>query len=149
MDRLGEIRSLIPQRVNVMALTATATNEVCLKVSTTLGMVRPDVIALSPCKKNLRYCIGTFKTVCETFKPLLERLRNDREECPRTIVYCQSISTCADVYICLAHSLGFELTAPKDAPNVPSFRLVDMYTSVTDQCHKDEIICLFTKPIVN
>ena len=104
------------------------------------------MIALSPCKKNLLYSVGTFTTISETFKPLLERLRTERERCPRTIVYCQSFSTCADIYIYLAHSLSFELTEPKDAPNIPRFRLVDMYTSVTDQYHKDEIIAMFTKP---
>ncbi len=29
-------------------------------------------------------------TVVETFKPLLKRIRNDREKCPSTIVYLQS-----------------------------------------------------------
>ena len=33
-----------------------------------------------------------------------------------------------------------------DAPNIPRFRLVDMYMSVTGQHQKDEIIGLFTKP---
>ena len=146
MERLGEVRSLIPQRVNMMALTATSTKEVRLEVSSTLGMVRPVVIALSPCKKNILYSIGTFTKVTETFKPLLERLRKDRNECPRMIVYCQSFNTCADIYIYLAHSLGFELTEPMDAPKIPRFRLVEMYTSVTDQHQKDEIIGLFTKP---
>ena len=146
MERLGEVRSLIPQRVNLLALTATATKEVCLKVSSTLGMMRPVVVALSPSKKNLSYSVGTFTTFSETLKPLLDRLKKERGGCPRTIVYCQSFNTCADIYIYLARGLGFQLTEPMVAPNIPRFRLVDMYTSVTDQHHKDEIIPLFTKP---
>ena len=145
MDRLGEVRSLLPQRVNILALTATATKEVCVKVGNTLGMVRPVVVALSPCKKNLCYSIGSFTTISETFKPLLDRLKKDRGASPRTIVYCQSFNTCADIYIYLAHGLDFQLTEPIDAPNIPRFRLVDMFTSVTDQHQKDEIISLFTK----
>jgi len=100
MERLGEVRSLIPQHVNILALTATATKEVRLNISRTLGLVRPVVIALSPCKKNLLYSVGTFTTVSETFKPLLDRLKKDRGACPRTIVYCQSFNTCADISIC-------------------------------------------------
>ena len=146
MERLGEVRSLLPQHVNILALTATATKEVRIKVGNTLGMVRPVVVALSPCKKNLCYSVVAFTTVSETFKPLLDRLKKDRKTCPRTIVYCQSFNTCADIYIYLAHGLGFQLTEPMDAPNVPRFRLVDMFTSVTDQHHKEEIISLFTKP---
>lgn len=33
-----------------------------------------------------------------------------------------------------------------DAPNIPRFRLVDMFTSVTNQHQKEAIISLFTKP---
>ena len=146
MERLGEVRSLLPQHVNILALTATATKEVCVKVGNTLGMVRPVVVALSPCKKNLCYSVGAFTTVSETFKPLLDRLKKDRGASPRTIVYCESFNMCADIYIYLAHGLGFQLTESMDAPNIPRFRLVDMFTSVTDQHQKDEIISLFTKP---
>ena len=64
MERLGEVRSLIP-RVNLLALTATATKEVRLKFST-LGIVKPVVVALSPSKKNLSYSVGTFTTFSET-----------------------------------------------------------------------------------
>lgn len=146
MERLGEVRSLIPQHVQILALTATATKEVHLKVGVTLGMVRPVVVALSPCKKNLSYNIGAFTTISEMFKPLLDRLKKDRGAFPRTIVYCQSFNMCADIYIFLARGLGFQLTESVDAPNIPRFRLVDMYTSVTDQHQRDEIISLFTKP---
>ena len=54
---------------------------------------------------------------------------------------------CANVYIYLTHGLGFQLTEPMDALNIPRFRLVDMFTSITDQHQNDEIISLFTKPI--
>lgn len=145
MDGLGEVRSLLPPHVHIMALTATATRSLRTSVGNTLGMVRPVLVALSPCKKNLLYDINPFSTVSETFKPLLDRLWKDREVCPRTIIYCQSYNTCADIYIYLAHGLGCELTEPIDAPNVPKFRLVDMYTSVTDGHQKDTIIRLFTK----
>ena len=146
MERLGEIRSLLPPSVRVMALTATATNAVRCSVTRTLGMDKPVVVALSPCKANLVYNVGKYTTVVETFKPLLTRIRNDRDKCPRTIVYCQSYNMCADIYIYLSRGLGCELTEPVDAPNIAKFRLVDMFTSVTDQAHKDTTISLFTKP---
>ena len=108
--------------------------------------MRPVVVTLSPSKKNLSYSVGTFTTFSETFKPLLDRLKKERGGCPRTILYCQSFNTCADIYIYLARGLGLQLTEAMDALNIPRFRLVNMYTSVTDQHHKDEIISLFTKP---
>ena len=109
-------------------------------------MEKPVLIAISPCKANIRYAVGTFTTVEEVFMPLLSRLKKDRERTPRTIVYCQSYNMCADVYIFLSQNLGCELTKPIDAPNLARFRLVDMFTSVTSSKQKETIIDLFTKP---
>ena len=53
---------------------------------------------------------------------------------------------CTDIYVYLSQGLGPELTEPIDAPNISRFRLVDMFTSVTDAQQKDIIISLFTKP---
>ena len=146
LERLGEIRSLLPPDVKIMALTATATKSVQSSVACTLGMENPVVIALSPCKANIVYNVGRYTTVEDTFKPLLHRLKKDRVKFPRTIVYCQSYNMCADIYIYLVKGLRCEVTEPIDAPNIPKFRLVDMFTSVTDQPHKETTISLFTKP---
>ncbi len=45
---LGEVRSLIPGRVNIMALTATATKLTRQKVVRILGMRSPVVVSISP-----------------------------------------------------------------------------------------------------
>ena len=132
---------MLPQGVQLLALTATATKSLRLSVTCTPGM-----IALSPCKLNLAYTVGEFTTVRETFKPLLDTLRKDRDKCPRTIVYCQSFNTCGDIYMYLTQSLGHECIELVDVPNIPRFRLVDMYISVTDQHHKDSLIAMFTRP---
>ena len=79
MERLGEIRSLLPFGVKIMALTATATKSVQSSVACTLGMEKPVVVALSPCKANIVYNVGRYTTVEDTFKPLLHRLKKDRE----------------------------------------------------------------------
>ena len=78
----------------------------------------------------------------EAFKPLLHCLKKDRGKFPRTIiVYCQSYNMCADTYIMyLVKGLGCEDTEPVEAPNIPKFRLVDTFTSVTDQPHKETMI---------
>ena len=52
LDRIGEIRSIIPPGVHVMALTATATKKLCHAVSATIGMRNPFVVAVAPCKKK-------------------------------------------------------------------------------------------------
>ncbi len=146
MGRLGEVRSLLPEQVKIMALTATATKMVLTYVAYTLGMEKPIVIALSPCKANYIYNVGLFTTVRRTFQPLLNRLKAVRDKTPRMIIYCQSFKMCGDIYTYLSQGLGPELTEPIDAPNISRFRLVDMFTSVTDAQQKDLIISSFTKP---
>ena len=145
MDRIGEVRSLLPIGVNVMAVTATATKTIRYSVSKTIGLKSPYVITRSPSKKNLFYCVGVFNGVEETFRPLARKLKNVRVAFPKTIIYGQSFSMCADIYIFLRRELGTNFTEPVYAPDVPSFRMVDMFTSVTDAGHKTEIIQLFKK----
>ena len=53
LGQVGEVRSLLPENVNVMALTATATTSVCCVVSHILGMNNPYIIAISPCAKEI------------------------------------------------------------------------------------------------
>ena len=106
-----------------MALTATATKSLRLAVSHILGMQDPCVMALSPCKRNLMYAVRTFVTVEETFKPIVTRLRTERKEMRRMIVYARSFEMCANVYLYFKKELGEHFTEPKDAPDLSSFCL--------------------------
>lgn len=51
-SKLGEVRSLIPSQVNLMAMTATATMDTRRKIIGILGMTNPAVVAESPDKPN-------------------------------------------------------------------------------------------------
>ncbi len=56
-----------------MALTATATKSSRRKICQTLGMVKPDVIAVSPDRPNIEYRVESKKdTIEEQFSPLVE-----------------------------------------------------------------------------
>ena len=127
-----------------MALTATATKKLQLKVSTILGMQNPKVIAVSPCKRNLMYAVTSFKSIHETFRPVLERLQQERVSMPRMIIYCRQYEQCADLYLYFKDGMGNNFTEPIDAPNLSKFRLVDMFTSCTDAEVKSQIIQSFT-----
>ena len=94
---VGEVRSLLPQGVHMMALTATATKTLQRKVAKILGMHLPKVIPVSPCKSNLMYSVVTHTSIRRTFMPLLKRLREDGSSMPRIIIYCRRIETCGDL----------------------------------------------------
>ena len=67
MLRVSEIRSLLPERTKILALTATATTTLRLEVSRILGMCDPLVVALSPCKSNIIFSVIPFQDVDSLF----------------------------------------------------------------------------------
>ena len=75
--------------VTVLAMTATATKSLRLKVSELIGLVNPVVIAASPCKPNIVYRVSTYHSIATTFGPLLKRLKKEGVTASRVIVYCR------------------------------------------------------------
>lgn len=93
--RVGEIRSLLPSEVSMLALTATATITLRKHVISILGMRNPYIVSLSPCKENITYNVINFKSIIETFTPLLKSLLLYRTNAPRVIIFCQKIGQCS------------------------------------------------------
>lgn len=62
----------------------------------------------------------------------------------RTIIFCQQ-ETCARLYLLFRLFLNTEFTTPRGYPDLPQFRLVDMYTSGTHPSVKESIASSFTK----
>ena len=144
LKRIGEVRSLISSSVHMMALTATATRSDRLAVTQTVGLRNPFVLTKCPTKANLVYHVRPFLTIAETFKVFAERLKNEKNKFPKTIIYGRSFGICADIYLYLKSQLGSGFVIPEDAPDIPEFRLVDMFTSLTEHIHKQQILSLFT-----
>lgn len=129
-----------------MAVTATASKTLRYSVSKTIGLHNPYTLSLCPSKKNLVYAVGKFVDVSVSFGPMAEKLAQLRAEMPRTIIYCRRFQDCSDIYIMFRSLLGSNFTEPPGAPNISRFRLVEMFTSVTDDYIKEDIVKLFTKP---
>ena len=68
---LGEVRSLLPPGVCVLALTATATKSLRSAVCRTLGMKNPYHVTVSPDKSNIFFFVSEFDSLEKTFKPLI------------------------------------------------------------------------------
>lgn len=120
------MRSLLPASVKVIALTATARTAVTKSVLRIIGLHKPLILTISPCKKNIMYAVRSFKSIPVTFGPLLEKLRKERQAFPRTVIYCQHLEECADLWLYFKSNLKNELTEPIGAPNLSRFRLVEM-----------------------
>lgn len=128
----------------MMALAATATRSDCLAVTQTVGLRKPFVLTKCPTKANLVYHVRPFLTIPQTFKVFAERLKNEKNKFPKTIICGCSFGICADIYLYLKSQLGSGFVIPEDAPDIPEFRLVDMFTSLTEHIHKQQILTLFT-----
>ena len=126
LARVGEVRSLIPSSIHVMALTATATSSDRIAVMQMMGLHNPYTLKQAPSKPNIVYHIGSFKTVPDTFKHFANSFRFERVAFPKTIIYCTSFSMCADIYLFLKYCLGPAFVNPQDAPDIPEFRLCDI-----------------------
>ena len=129
-----------------MALTATATNSTRREVCSKLGMVKPLVVAQSPNKPNILYkVLPKDDSMEKAFAPLVEELRSNRVSTERTLIFCSSYDSTGRIYAYLQHRLGKEFTEPVGAPNLPNFRMVDMFCACTRQDVKDTITTCFSQ----
>ena len=144
-SNLGQVRSLIPPTVNIMALTATATTQTQNKIVAILGMLSPEVVSISPEKSNITYWVRQKSSVEEVFTSLAEKLKRERASIPRLIIFCKKCEECALLYHFFLSKLQEEFTEPVGAPNLSRYRLVDMYMSATDVSVKHSIVTSFCK----
>ena len=145
MLRLGEVRSLLPSHIKVLAMTATASKSLRQEISEIIGLVNPLVIAVSSCKPNIIFGVSHFISIPITFAGVLDELRNKLTAMPRSIVYCRRYEDCSNLYHYFKKGLGEYFTEPVDAPDISTFRLVEMFSSCTDAEVKSQIIASFSK----
>ena len=88
---IGEIRSLLPVGVPVLALTATITRVGQIKVSKLLGLQNNLIISKSPSKDNITYRKAPFISVKENFSGKAKQLDVQRSCFPRTIILLLSV----------------------------------------------------------
>ena len=105
------------------------------------------MISASPDKANVCYWVKEGVSVNVFVTPLVAKLKVQRSilVLPRVIIFCRRIEDCSILYQLFLNQLKNEFTEPIGAPNVSMFRLVDMYTSVTDKEVQDGIITSFCK----
>ena len=127
-----------------MALTATATRGMRKDIEKILGMKDPLVVTASPDKANVVFYVRPYVSFEVSFGKIVEELGSARTNLGRTIIYCQKQEDCANLYLFFKFCLGNSIREPQDAPDLPPFRLVDMFMSSTQACVKEDILHGFT-----
>ena len=77
---IGEIRSIVPRRVRLMALTATATLSTRKFIIKNLNMQGTAIVYVPPLKKNITYFVADkpIGGISEAFQPIVDRLKRER-----------------------------------------------------------------------
>ena len=128
-----------------MALTATATVKLRKEVTKIISMKNELVVSVSPARPNIMYAVIQMNTIQETFSALVTAVAEQSLSMPKIIIYCQSKDDCASLYMYFKDMLREKFVFPNDAPDLPKYRMVDMYTSSTDPEVKEVIIQQFSK----
>lgn len=147
-DQLGEIRSLVPSNIGMMALTATATRTLRNDVCSILGMRDYVLVNHSPDKPNIFLsCEQYHGSIAETFLPLAEKLKQERTKAKRVIIFCKRRIACSQIYSFFKFILRDDFTEPTGrSHNDADVRLVDMFMSGTPTCVKEKVLSNFKLP---
>ena len=105
-SQVGELRSLIPMGVNIMALTATATTETFQIVSRRLCMDNPVIIALPPYRDNITYQKLKKVELEEFTTSLCDDLDSKRLLFPKTVIYVRTYASCINMYMEIKKKVG-------------------------------------------
>ena len=93
--QIGDLRSLIPTTVNILALTATATLETVDVVKCRLSMDKLTLMALPPHSNNMKYQVSSKIGVDKFTSSLSRELASKRTSLPKIVVYVRTYSDCS------------------------------------------------------
>lgn len=139
--KLGELRSLIS--ATFIVLTATVTEETKQEIFDVLLMREPCEIVESPNKTNIMYsvhCLNKDDNLNYVFKWLTDELIEKGTNCPRAIIYCQTIKQCSLLYAVLKSNIGGKNYLN---PNNKHMVLLEMFHSCSPEANKKEILQSF------
>ena len=143
---IGSIRSLLPKNVNVMALTATATDATLASVKSRLAMEDLVIIGERPDRSNIKIIVEPCPDITVLCESLAKDLLNNRAKATKTVVFCRSLKDCGKMCTILRKLLGKGITEPPGLPySFLQHRLIDVFTAASDNDMREEIITEFCK----
>ena len=144
-SEIGNLRSIIPPHINILALTATLTSETLVSITERLALKSPTILATSPQRNNIYYSIVPPITVDDLAKNLRDEFSEKRAKFPKTVLFCRRYTDCSALYITLRKKLGSGLTEPPDYPDLSEFRMVELYTKVSKPAKREAVVERFCK----
>lgn len=129
------------QGTPVLALTATATDEIVRDTLKGLAM-KADThhISVSPDRPNIYlYKAKVNKDLMSAFAWLVNTIKKEAKETPRTIIYCKSQKDCGKLFKHFKFELGLFAYYPLGSKEVSKNMLIGMYHAKTLQKYKERV----------
>jgi bloom syndrome protein len=143
---LGDVRSILPSHINIMALTATATNETYKCVCKRLSLIDPVLIGCPPDRNNIMYEVKPMIDMSIFCENIAVKIKTLGLEYHKTVIFCQCYTDCAAMYHTLKSKLGPFITYPPNYPILYEFSVIAMYTRASKIEMKEKILSSFCDP---
>ena len=140
---LGELRSVLPSSVKVLALTATATEETFKANVDRLSLKDPTIVALPPERPNIFYSVHEMVSMDSFSSNIARDIKQKKTDYPETVIFCWQYLDCTNMYLISLNKLGSDITDPPGFPNLQQFRIVDIFTRASTVEMKEKILSSF------
>ena len=114
---IGELRSLFPTSIHLLALIATATCSTLKAVKERLSLQDPIIIGTSPNRSNIYLTMWHKMKLEELVEHISSNPAASKTEYPKTILFCQTYKDVSDLYAAFIKHLGKDKTEPAGYPN--------------------------------
>lgn len=141
---IGNLRSLVPSGVKVLALTATATLDTYKCVVQRLSLQDPVLISVPPERENIVYYVH-LRADLEQFTDILHKEFMELQEFPKTVVFIRKYKDCSDLYLMLRAKLGDHFTLPPKYPDISQYRRVEMFSRVLTFAKREQVLSSFSE----
>lgn len=143
---LQELRSLLTEKLPVMALTATASKKTKVYIHQVLSLSNPFNVNDKLLQDNITYSVQPIekgKDLLNYFEWLINDVKEKGLNAERVLVYCQTIKQCSYLYQSFIVRLGTAVFG--DESQNPRYRIVEMMHSKTPESVKETILDSFAK----
>jgi len=90
---LGELRSIIPSNVNIVALTATATRATLEAVTERLALRNPEIVGSSPNRPNIFLTVSDYIPLPTLVEKVCINLKREAKHYSKTVIFAIHIRT--------------------------------------------------------
>lgn len=144
---VGQIRSLLPQGLPMLALTATASAATRKKIIEMLSLNKCVQIVVSPNRDNIKlYLQKVTSEISDNFMWLVHELEEKQIECPKVLIYVKDYQQCSELYHLFMQHLGAKAYYPPCAKKTSENRMVAMYHSGTSPSIQGVVLASLKDP---